>query len=257
MDLCFFGTSGAIPTTEDGNVSFVLRSHKTAVLVDLSGNPVQNLLRGGIDPLTLDAVVMTHAHPDHLYAFPSLIQTLWLLRRVKPLVLLSNPPTAGKARKLLSLFNLGNRELMFELIWRNEVNRAIPVSSFVRLTLFPVVHSLPTSGIRIDAGSSAVVFSADTAPCPALLEAARGCKALIHEASGPEERREQLNEAGHSTGAQAGEIAAQTGVEFLYLCHFDWSGDAADSAARQMKSEAQKKFSGSVVIPEIFCHYQI
>ena len=256
MDLCFFGTSGAIPTAQDGNLSFAVRSDDTSLLVDLSGNPVQNLLRSGIAPLTLDAVIMTHAHPDHLYALPALIHTLRLLKRDKPLLMLTNAPTARRAEELLRLFDLLDREDMFELDWRIGTHKAVPISSLSG-QLFPVEHSLPTSGIRIESGSASVVFSADTAPCPAVTEIARGCSALIHEASGPATRSEQLNQAGHSTGVQAGEIAARAGVGTLFLCHFERSADSTGSTPEQMKTEAAEKFSGAVVIPEVFRHYRI
>jgi len=257
VELCFYGTSGAVPTAGDGNVSFVVTSDHGSLLVDLSGDPVQNLLRSAIDPLSLDAVVITHAHPDHLYALPALIQNLWLLKRDKALILITNAPTARKAEQLLALFNLIDREGMFELDWRTEENRTIAVAPSLSVRLFPVEHSIPASGMRIESGGSALVFSADTAPCPAVKDAARSAGALIHEASGPEARSGQLNEAGHSSGAQAGQIAAQAGVGILFLCHFDRSVDSPDSTPARMKREAQKNYSGAVVIPESFRLYRI
>jgi ribonuclease Z len=254
MELWFFGTSGAISTAEDGNVSFAVSADAAALLVDLSGNPVQNLMRCKIDPLTLDAVVLTHAHPDHLYALPSLIQSLWLMKREKPLALLSNLETVRKAQDLLRLFGLLDKEEGCELIWRVESDVPLGIAASVNARLFPVDHSIPTSGVRIESTNAAVVYSADCAPSPRILEAAAGCRALIHESSGPVSRAEQLNSAGHSAGAQAGEIAAQAGVSTLFLCHFDRWGD---STPEDMKSEAQRSYSGTVVIPELYRKYRI
>jgi ribonuclease Z len=254
MELQFFGTSGAVPAAGDGNVSFLLSVEKTTVLVDLSGNPVANLLRAGVDPLGLDAVVLTHAHPDHLYALPSLVQSLWLMKRKRPLHFFTNPQTADKARALLDLFGLLHTPGGCELLWTMDGDTPIEVSTSTRITLFPVRHSIPTSGVRVESLGAAAAYSADTAPCPELLGAARGCRALIHEASGPETRKEELNEAGHTAGAQAGEIAAAAEVATLFLCHFDRSGGFRPE---QMMAEARRHFAGLLVIPEPFTPYRI
>jgi ribonuclease Z len=254
MELQFFGTSGAIAAAEDGNVSFVVTAGKAAVMVDLSGNPVQNLLRGEIEPLGIDAVVLTHAHPDHLYALPSLIQSLWLMKRKRPLLLLANSHTAEKAKQLLDLFGLRDKPEGFELIWRIEADIPFALHGRIRATLFPVKHSVPTYGVRVESGGRAVAYSADSAPSPRILQAARGCAALIHEASGTAGRAEELNQAGHSTGSQAGDTADRAGAGTLFLCHFDRLGD---STPEEVRSEAKKHFSGRVVIPEAFRRYSI
>ena len=66
-----------------------------------------------------------------------------------------------------------------------------------------------------------LVFSGDTAPCAALKEAARGADLLVHEATyGGPEQEELAAEYGHSTFAQAAELAAEAGAKRLWLTHF-------------------------------------
>lgn len=64
-----------------------------------------------------------------------------------------------------------------------------------------------------------VVYSGDTRPCDATVEAARGCDLLIHEATFSEEEEERAARTGHSTAAQAGEIARRCGARRLVLTH--------------------------------------
>ena len=85
MKIVFFGTAGAIQSKDNANVSFSVVEKKLSILVDSSGNPVQYLNRVGIDPKKLDSLILTHSHIDHIYAVPSLIHNLWLMKRKKPL----------------------------------------------------------------------------------------------------------------------------------------------------------------------------
>jgi ribonuclease Z len=64
------------------------------------------------------------------------------------------------------------------------------------------------------ASGRSLVYSADTGPCPAVEELARGADVLIHEAT----TREPF--FGHTTPRQAGEVAARAGVKRLVLVHF-------------------------------------
>jgi ribonuclease Z len=64
-----------------------------------------------------------------------------------------------------------------------------------------------------------VVYSGDTRPCDATVEVARGCDLLIHEATFSEEEEERAARTGHSTAAQAGEIARRCGARRLVLTH--------------------------------------
>ncbi|MBN2553601.1 MAG: MBL fold metallo-hydrolase [Spirochaetales bacterium] len=257
MKIVFFGTAGAVQSASDGNVRFALRGQGCSLLVDASGSPVHDLLKAGLDPLTLDALVLTHTHTDHIYGLPSLVHNLWLMKRDKELKIISNTQTAAKARQLLELFGLPDKEGMFRIDWiecMDGENRPRQVAPSLTLKLFPVRHSVPTSGVRVEQRGAVLVYTADTAPFEGLIEAARGCRALIHEASGARDREEHLNRAGHSSARQAGRTAAQSRADLLFLCHFDCRGGPA---AADLRAEAQESFGGEVIIPELFREYEI
>jgi len=65
-----------------------------------------------------------------------------------------------------------------------------------------------------------VVYTGDTRPCDSTVEVAAGCDVLIHEATFSEEELERAQRTGHSTAAQAGEIARRAGARHLVLTHF-------------------------------------
>jgi ribonuclease Z len=64
-----------------------------------------------------------------------------------------------------------------------------------------------------------VVYTGDTRPCDATVDAAAGCDMLVHEATFSEEEAERAGRTGHSTARQAGEIAQRAGARQLVLTH--------------------------------------
>jgi len=254
MKVIFYGTAGAVQSAEDVNVSFVVVGEKGSVLVDASGNPAQALLKSGITAAALDALVLTHAHPDHLYALPSLIHNLWLMKRSRPLTILCNSATETRAKKLIDVFSLFSRKEMFPFEWIPMDEGTFDGIPGLRVSLFPVNHPVPASGVKIEIAASALVYSADTGPCERLVEAAAGANALIHEATGGSRSETALNADGHSSGRQAGMCAQIAGVDVLFLCHFDY---ASSHPIAEIEQEARTAFSGRVIVPECFKAYKI
>ena len=72
----------------------------------------------------------------------------------------------------------------------------------------------PRKGLRF-------VFSGDSAPCPALEQAAQGADLLLCDATyALPEQQEQAAQWGHSTFGQSAALAAKAGAKRLWLVHY-------------------------------------
>jgi ribonuclease Z len=95
-----------------------------------------------------------------------------------------------------------------------------------------------------------IVYSGDTAPCPSLLEAARGCDALIMDATAGDALKEKAAQYGHSTARQTAELAKEAGAKSLFLFHF--SPRYEDASV--LEKEAKEIFENSVLSAELLLY---
>ncbi len=87
-----------------------------------------------------------------------------------------------------------------------------------------------------------IVFSGDTRPCQTTEVYAHGADVLVHEATFCEDERARARETGHSTAAQAAEIARDAGVRLLALTHL-----STRYFPRDVREEARAIFPETVV----------
>ncbi len=236
----FLGTGSAITDPHRTTTMLAFQHPGSVIVIDCGGDLVQRLLQAGLPLDDISALIITHAHPDHVAGFPLAVQKLWLARRRTPLPVHGIAPALDQARRCLGAFDTSGWNGLFAMDWREFPHTpGAPVLDAApwRITAMPSNHSIPSVALRIEHAPSGRVcaYSSDTAPFDAMADFARGADLLVHEASGPF--------PGHSTALDAARIAAAANVRALRLVHLAPESQlnaACMAAARQIFPDTQK-----------------
>ena len=140
-----------------------MRGSNWAVLIECGGSPLQKMAQLGIGLEELEALILSHQHPDHIYGLPALVQGLWIGGRQKPLPIYGPAQALDRAKALLELLDLADREEMFTVEWHPvplREGRELRKWGGIRISATPVVHgSSDTLALRFennDTGRAAV-----------------------------------------------------------------------------------------------------
>ncbi|MFQ5857888.1 MAG: MBL fold metallo-hydrolase [Anaerolineae bacterium] len=205
------GAACVSPTTD--NTYLVFDDGNAPVLIDCAGSPAHKLFQAGIDPVELAGVLLTHAHPDHVYGLPALVQHLAQVGYAGTLPLYGLDSTLDIARRLLAILDVDKGFVDYRPFPAQEGQPVVGTEGYVLYTS-PTRHGKASVGLRIEAGDSVLVYSGDTEPCPSLDRLADGADILLHECTVDQPAK------GHSTPEQAAQTAATAGAGRLVLVHY-------------------------------------
>ena len=261
MKLTIIGCTGSF-AGPDSPASCYLVSGEDAggrtwrILLDM-GNGALGALQRHIDLHEIDAVLVSHLHPDHCIDLAGLhVAVKWDPRGwgADRIPLWAPPGThdylAGTHGLPLEPGMSG--EFDFHAWMPEEPVRMGPFT----VTPFRVAHPTPEPyALRIDydgpEGISTLAYSGDTDACEGLVRAARGADVFLCEAAYHEGRDDALRGI-HLTGRRAGEAARDAGARKLLLTHLPvWNSPTL------AVEEAQEVFAGPIGVAEPAYTYRI
>jgi ribonuclease BN (tRNA processing enzyme) len=221
------------------------------VVLDL-GNGALGALQRFVEPLDLDAVALSHLHPDHfvdvcgLYVYLRYHPERGSARTGVPSRLPVLGPSDAAAR-IAAAYGAepgdGLREELDVRVW--QPGTPVQVGP---LTLEPyrVFHPVEAYGVRVTGpstlrpGETAVLaYTGDTDACDGVVELARDADLLLSEAAFHEGRDDDVEPGVHLTGRRAGEIATTARARRLVLTHLPAWNDPERSLA-----EAREVYDG-------------
>lgn len=215
--------------------SSVLLSHDGFPFLLDCGSGVLSVLQNVLDLNDLHHIFLSHYHFDHYSDAGSAIYARLVNTQI------------GKTDQKLHFYALDDQHKFPELTWDPYSQAtAITADSVLHIgpftcTFLKTKHPVDCLAIRVEAGGQCIVYTADTAFFPELIDFARGADLLISECSlyagGHGER------AGHMTSEQAGQLAQHAGCPRLLLTHLPLYGDLD-----QLRIQAQQHFHGQLLM---------
>jgi len=248
MRLTVLGSSASCAGPGQACAGHFVEAGGARVLFDCGNGVLSNL--GQIeDPLGLDAVFVTHNHPDH-YADVFALHAMLRYAPDGPRAPMPLYLPDGLHPRMKGLLSERGAHEFDEAFVAITLEAGVPIR-YGDLTVTPVLveHTEPTFALLAEADGVSMAYTADTAPCGGVREAAKGVDLLLAEATLPEE---YAGMAPHMTSRQAGELARDAGARALALVHV-WPTNDRDL----MAAEAAAAFGGPVVVAREFDEFDI
>jgi ribonuclease BN (tRNA processing enzyme) len=235
--LTVLGGSGAWPTARQACSGYLIERDGFRLLVDPGYSTLPALL-GRVAPEDVDAVLVTHGHPDHCTDVHPLLRARVMRGRRPPPLPLHAP--AGSLAKVLALDPPGPVDEAYEL-HDLAAGEQVTVGPFtVDATLLP--HTLPNLGVRLAAGGATLGYTGDTGPSPDVAELARGTDLFLAAATFAEQVPEPL--APYLCSARAiGEYAAAAEPARTILTHLSPGTDPDDAL-----TAARSAYGGEIAV---------
>lgn len=242
QQLIVLGSGTALPDVDRENSAYIVKTAQGLLMLDCGGSPYRLMKQYNLNPLELQAIFLSHNHPDHLMGLPALLLHLWLAQYQGDLVIFGNTTTIATAKAVCEAAQLGEHAITPVWVEQSDSGGSFELPCDLGLTLeaAPTVHSRPTLALRMsDAAQHTLVYGADSGPCPALVTLAQNADTLIHECTVSEPY------ALHSTPEEAATTARDANVRRIILTHYSPIYTAPEA---NVLERVQAIFSGDVRI---------
>jgi ribonuclease BN (tRNA processing enzyme) len=228
------GCSGTYSSAESSCSSYLVQTDTTSVLLDAGpGSSIE--LQKHLAFADIDAIVLSHEHPDHWTEMPSMYHAFRFgIGR-------AHVPVFGTAgtRILLDASCEGATGYTFD--WETiDASSTVTVGD-ITLTFSETDHPVETLAIRAQSGGVSLGYSADTGPGWSPVSFNAPIDVFIYEVS----LRVDMEERGipHISGRQAGIRATAANIPHLVLTHIPPGEDPAER-----NSATTAEFSGIIDI---------
>lgn len=247
MRLTVLGASGAFPGQGRACSGFVVEHADTRVVVDLGWGTLPRLLAhlGNHTGDGVDAIAVTHEHPDHMADLFGFFRARWYGCRNGPRIPLIAP---RPVMDVLIASGDGDAESIGRVFeWHAAPGPETTIGS-LRVSTTALPHYVLNVGIHLACDGVSVAFTGDTSPSELLADLGRDVDMFVVDAT---DRHQQPGVAPAAPGtlqlnltaADAGAAGRAAGARALMLTHL-WPGNDPELAAR----DAAATFAGPVVV---------
>ncbi len=237
MRLIVLGSGTCVPSLKRNAPGYYLEAGETRLLVDCGSGTLLQLERCSRSYKYIDAVFITHLHPDHFSDLMPLIHALLYtpgFKRKKDLII--NGPIGLRRYYDLAIASIIGKPEGFSIVVQ-EIEDSLVLEPFV-VTAMRTVHSESSVAYRFEEGGRSLVYTGDAAYDEGLIDISRGADILVIDASFPE----SMKVKNHLTIRECGLVAEKAGVKKLILSHL-YPVDVSD---QERLNECREVFTGDV-----------
>ena len=260
MKLTFLGTGAGNSTLRAHTAMALECPDGTKLLLDASsGNSaLRHAAAMGINLREFDDVLLSHDHPDHMSGIDFIqFDRAWSGEDQGPLRVHSTYEALEGLKRHSITTRLNIRDISGEfgrnyegrelLQWKPAHHgHAIELGPRTTAFHFAADHITGASGWRVECDGKAIVYSGDTRYSPEVVKASEGADLLIHEAFCAGDAI-LAAAAGHCTGGEAGQVAAEARVAGLVITHLT---DAYHANSEPLGVEAAQLYTGPINIAQ-------
>jgi ribonuclease BN (tRNA processing enzyme) len=237
MRLTVLGGCGGWPTAGQACSGYLVSHDGFRLLIDPGYAVLPRLLQQA-DAADVDAVLVSHGHPDHCADLNPLLRARALRDDPCPPLPVHAPPDA-----LTAVLALDRPGMLDDALTMREF---VPGAGFgvgpFRVQSWLLPHWVPNAGFRLEADGECLAYTGDTGPSPDLVSLARDADVFLAEATYPRDLpADSIRYL--SSAQQAGQTAARAGAGQLVLTHL-WPGSAADEAMEA----AAESYDGTILV---------
>jgi ribonuclease BN (tRNA processing enzyme) len=249
MRLTVLGGSAAGPNPGAGCSGYLLTDGYSAIVIDLGPGTLLELRRH-IDLRSLDGLVISHQHLDHILDVAALRYAL-MYSPSRPVARLPVwiPPGADETLYYLARAFSSEQEapdFYSEVLDIRTFDPARPLEiATFSIAFAQGVHYIPSWSMRVSSSKSAMAmgYTADTGPASRLEQHLAGVQVLVAEAALSEPGLEPIETRGHLTAEEAGQLASKCKAQTLVLSHL-WE----EIGFEQQRDRAARAFEGKIEV---------
>ncbi|SDK37029.1 MBL fold metallo-hydrolase [Natronincola ferrireducens] len=213
MKLTVLGCYGPYPKAGGACSGYLIEDENTKILIDCGNGVLSKLLTICNDLNKLDAIILSHLHPDHMsdlmvlrYAI-YIKQMLGRMERSIPLYLPANPQEDYERIQYNGVFT------------RNIIHDATEINiNNMRITFRKTNHPIECYAMAFEKNGKKFVYSGDTKYFDGLIDFIRGSNLFLCEANIL--HKDLTDNVPHLSAKQASEIALNANVKRMILTHF-------------------------------------
>lgn len=144
------GSGAAVPTLKRGTTSQFVSCQQRSILIDCGEGTQIQMRKFKIKFQSIQVILISHLHGDHVFGLPGLISTMQLLGRKEGIIIIG---PVGIKEFLLNQFKLSGLYNGFPLDFREiapETTGLVFEDKCLEIQTFPLSHRIQTQGYRIN-----------------------------------------------------------------------------------------------------------